>query len=438
MAGEQKTYTDILSPHIIDGVEHITFRSRKLLKWVNSVAKVEQSDDIGIKIERYSDEDIDIKILLKGSDDGYGFGGFQRIYEIPIWKIYQDRWVLKNDSFNPRFYQSLFKNIHNVLTYRRINGTPPTMQAQDRLYDDWNSALPKVGSPVVETNPNEPPSFDISDSSQRDEDVDCDCGDTNENKLRGIKDEHDVGIRPGADFLLNKQNYDTYSQQFIDSVFAAYDEDTQLEKKVNKLFRKIFEYGTGDFSERLDVKKLIRHLETYKDPYSCFKRDVRPPKLVVFFDVSGSMAPVVKTLVQLSMTLSKVNHNLLIIINTNGTPQRIINEGVMKELHLSGKNYSVISEWCINLFKKYHVKYVLNFADFDGAKIWEEIFNYSDCKWSWFHYWHAKRHNNRPILCQDKKIYLPEGFHKDIHRLDFWYAVGNSDAAIHVLSKVKP
>lgn len=410
------------------------------MAFINDIASVEQKKSFGVKIDKYSDENIEIKLVLKGEDDGYSFGGFVRTYELPLWAKYQDVWVVKDSSFDPRFYQSLFIKIYNILEKRRKNGAISTMRTgdlrADSSYDDRNISSPKVGSPAVEIDPNEPLSFDITNSSQRDEDTDCDC-EVTENKLYGIQDAHDVGIRSGADFLLNKQNYDTYSQKFIDTVFESYEENSELEKKVGKLFRKIFDFGVGDFSERLDVKQLIKNLETYKDIYSCYKRDVRPPKLVVFFDVSGSMSPVVKTLVQLSMALSKKNHNLLIVINTNGTPQRLIDGGGIQTLYLSGKNYREITKWCINLFKKYQVRYVLNFADFDGLQIWEDVFRFSDCKWSWFHYWHAKRHKNRPVLCKDKKEYLSKGFHKELHRIDFWYAVGSPEAAIHVLSKVR-
>lgn len=436
----KKIYKDTITPFITKnedgiGLERITFKSKKLLKLINTKLQTYPQNKIEIQVETLNDNSSLIYMVLEGSED---LMGTRTKFNVIVWKKIKSGWLIVNDDFDPRLYQSLFKRIENVLGYRFKNvcssneGSNPVVDARTHKHS-------RVGSPATENSSNEPPASVTSEAGQKVDDEGRGRGDTdNENKLFGIRDEHDSGTRHGSDSLFNKSNYDVYSQQYIDGVLDQYEHDPQLVKKVNKLFRNIFEFGDGNYSQRLDVKKLTKHLYTYKDLRECYRQDVNPPKLLIFYDLSDSMASIIGDLVRMIKVITKINHNIIIVVNTNATPQRLYMDGNEKIVSMAGKNYKDIADWYLTLFKDYDIRYVLNFADMDGTSIWADVFNQSDCKWSWFHYYLAKRYHNNPKLMTDKKEYLPSIFHKNLHRMDLWYAVGNMDAALKVLSKVRP
>lgn len=371
------------------------------------------------------------------------------VKEIHLMTLRKNEWEIHIKEFNNSFLQSVytqiknffFKNSKNALKEKETTTTTnietiPSFSALPNMEksDVEDMEVEEGDSSLSELDKIESSMSSLPELGQDDKDKESLRRETFLKNI-GIRDEYDPDTRPTSDVLLNKQNYDVYTRDYVNSVLNTVKPNEREVVRLERIFKKLLDMGHSDFSERLDIRKMYRKIKTFKDPYNAYKKEYSKPIVLFLMDVSGSMAPIIKPILPLIHEVTKKLDYSCCVINTNSFPHFVFKDKKKRELpHID--EFEKANEVYEELFEKYDIRYVVNFADFDGARTWNWLLENTTCKWLWLHYYGAREYKNIPQKPTHPKEFFPEEFHHHLHRITFYHAVNECEEAIKIMEKI--
>jgi len=139
-------------------------------------------------------------------------------------------------------------------------------------------------------------------------------------------------------------------------------------RELEKAFRKLLnDLGLDAYSPRLDAKEVIKRIETARDPSKAYKRELETKKLLLAFDISGSMSAFIPVALP-ALKLSATYPNLTVILHTNFGINCIIENGKIKENRDYSKNLEIWKEYIKD------TEIFISLSDWDGGQEWEMLF----------------------------------------------------------------
>ena len=235
----------------------------------------------------------------------------------------------------------------------------------------------------------------------------------------------------------NKRNYNISYQQ--KSVFEHYKDmefDEYLLKDIKKVFNKVVSVAcNGRKSPELDKKLLFKNLITFRNPYNSFKKNRQNDKVLLLVDTSGSMINFYSLVPYFAM-LTAVIKEIIVIENSNMWPNTIIIDGKVEEMTVNyEKNTDYeITEIYNKLIKKYNIKFIVNFTDFDGIEHTINLLEKTKAPMLVMDVYRCAVMDYQPV--KDRKYkHLPEALIPYKRQITYYYGVGDWNGIKTVLNE---
>ena len=240
--------------------------------------------------------------------------------------------------------------------------------------------------------------------------------------------------------FLNERSFNTPrdSKDEAQSLVDEYKKEKMDEKvfrKLNGIFKKHLSVSSlGKESPTLDKKLLIKKFMSFQSPYTAFKKDMANEKVLLLIDVSGSMTNFYD-LIPYFYRLSVVLKDIIVVVNLNMYPEVIIDGGkvydVVKEVKYNPEN---AEEAYSGLLRKYSIKTIVNFTDFDGVDLTADILAKTNANMVIMDVYSCNVLNYKPF--KDKKFKkLPEMLMPYRNKITYYYGVGSFEGVIEILNK---
>ena len=245
------------------------------------------------------------------------------------------------------------------------------------------------------------------------------------------------GVLSIIDDFLNERNFNSprdnkdEAQSLVDG-YKNMEIDKEVFRNLNSIFKKHLSVSsTGKESPTLDKKLLIKKLMSFQSPYTAFKKDMSNEKVLLLVDVSESMTNFYD-LIPYFYRLSVVLKDIIVVINSNMYPEVVIDGGnVVKEVKYSSES---AEDAYSELLKKYSVKTIVNFTDFDGVEITADILAKTNANMIIMDVYSCNVLDYKPF--KDKRFKkLPEILMPYKNRITYYYGVGDFEGVIEVLNK---
>ena len=223
--------------------------------------------------------------------------------------------------------------------------------------------------------------------------------------------------------------------QSIVEEYKSTEIDRKVFRKLNSIFKKHLSVSSmGKESPTLDKKLLIKKLMSFQSPYTAFKKDVANEKVFLLVDVSGSMTNFYD-LIPYFYRLSVVLKDIIVVVNINMYPDLIIEKGkvydVRKEINANENNSVKMYD---ELLRKYSVKTIINFTDFDGVDLTADILAKTSANMIIMDVYSCNVLDYKPFKDTRFKK-LPEVLMPYRNRITYYYGVGSFEGVIEVLNK---
>jgi len=229
-------------------------------------------------------------------------------------------------------------------------------------------------------------------------------------------------------------------------IFMEMGTDKKLIRRVKKLFRKIFDSlsSEGAESNRINVRKLIERVETYRDPFiDTLKEELTTEGVLMLMDLSGSMSSYYELGIPLR-EVSKIHKEFILVLNDNSYPIVLVREGQVQEREFR-TIYSDAPvefyyaddpvEFYSEIIKRNNISLVICISDWDGMETYIELFRkFPNLRWIFIDNYCCSVYDYIP----QKRPY-PK--HVDIDprilpkRFDYYIAVGDVYGVLEVLEK---
>ena len=224
------------------------------------------------------------------------------------------------------------------------------------------------------------------------------------------------------------------------SLFEEYtkDVDDSFFKDIKKVFKKIVSTTTnGEKTPEIDKKLLVKNIVTFRNPYDSLKRNKKNDKVLLLVDTSGSMSNFYE-LVPYFMKLTTILPEIIVVENENMLPVAVTEKGKTREIkYPENMNYdetTIALDVYKGLLKRYNIRYIINFTDFDGVEITEMLLKKTKARMVIMDVFRCKVLDYIPR--KDKSYrYLPDSLKPYKSLISYWYGVGDWNGVKTVLNE---
>ena len=207
--------------------------------------------------------------------------------------------------------------------------------------------------------------------------------------------------------------------------------DDSVFKKLHKIFKKHLTVSSvGRESPTLDKKLLIKKLMSFQSPYTAFKKDMQNEKVLLLVDISESMSNF-QHLLPYFYKLTGVLQDIIVIINSNMFPWWVVEKG--KLTTIPNINSRELIKFYDRFLKKYSIKTIVSFTDFDGLGITEMLLAKTNAEMIIMDVYSCNVLNYIPFK-DEKFVKLPDVLKPYKNRITYYYGVGDIEGVLTVLN----
>ncbi len=210
-------------------------------------------------------------------------------------------------------------------------------------------------------------------------------------------------------------------------------------KKIELIFKKYLTLSArGKKSPQIDKVKLIKNLVSFKNPYFSNKEDISNDRILLMVDISESMSNFISDSSLFYKLAKKYKNDFILIINTNAFPEIVVIDGKDYSIESDKIDWEEAHKYYDKLLKKYNIKLVVTFTDWDGVSIYEKLLKKSNCKMLSLDVYCCNY--GKPEKVKNKKYVekvIPDEVREfwEEERLISYVRVGDFDEAIEVMKK---
>lgn len=204
--------------------------------------------------------------------------------------------------------------------------------------------------------------------------------------------------------------------------------------RARRVFGQLVGASSLDEGPRWNGAKVAGKLAGYLRPFTVSDRRIEAgrPALMILADVSGSIGPFAGAFAQLAAVTAAIGTpgaDVIAVVTTNGVPVEVsVNGAPAETVTLNG-----VGAWYREIATRYAVEAVVALGDGDGASIYAEIMaSMPAARLYWLDCYRCTLHAPRIASVTAHHPELGES----AARTRYAYAVGDTDAALDVLSRL--